>query len=209
MARHDERSDDELLAAWKTGEAPAGVSLVERHHESVARFFLHKAGANEGPDLAQATFLGLLEGIGRFRGAASFRTWLFAVARNVLLKYLRNRCRDQQRFRPGETTLAALGPSPPSLLAADQNSRLLAAALRRLPIDTQLMLELHYWEKLPIAEIAVVLDKPEGTVKTRMHRGRKQLEVEMEALAESPEQLETTRRGLEDWAESLRRDLDS
>lgn len=201
-------SDEDRLAAWRAGDPRAGIELVERHHDSVARFFLHKVGPSEGPDLAQATFLGLLEGVARFRGESSFRTWLFAVARNVLLKHLRERCRDQRRFDPEVTSVEALDPSPVTILAAAQEHRLLLAGLRRLPIDTQLMLELHYWERLPVADIAVVLDMPVNTVKTRMRRGRLRLDELMAELAESPEQFETTQRGLEAWAAALRREID-
>ena len=209
MTRKDPREDDELLAAWKSGDKLAGIRLVERHHENIARFFMHKVGESDGADLSQATFVGLLEGIDRFRGEASFRTWIFAVAHNILLKHLRNRCRDQRRFAPEETSLEALvGPSPVSILAAEQQNRLMLVALRRLAIDTQVMLELHYWENLAIREIAVVFDMPVNTIKTRMRRGRLQLFEAMQALAESPEQLETTQRGLEGWAAGLRRELD-
>ena len=200
-------SDTTLLSRWRSGDRRAGAQLLARHHPSVARFFLHKLGP-DCDDLVQATFLGLLEGIDRFRGEASFRTLLFAIARNKLLKHLRERSRDQRRFDPSRASIAGLEPSPVSLMAVQEQHKLLLTALRRLPIDTQLMLELHYWEKLPIKEIALVLDMPINTVKTRMRRGRLRLDAEMEALAASPEQLESTRRGLDGWAERLREELD-
>ncbi|MCA9708401.1 MAG: sigma-70 family RNA polymerase sigma factor, partial [Myxococcales bacterium] len=76
-----ERSDDEqLLARWRGGDAQAGAALFERYYEAIARFFVNKVGLDCG-DLVQATFLGCLEGLERFRGEASFRTLLFAIAR--------------------------------------------------------------------------------------------------------------------------------
>lgn len=199
--------DTELLERWRAGDQLAGQTLVMRHHASVDRFFVHKLGP-DCEDLVQDTFLGVLEGLPRFRGEASFRTLLFAIARHKLLDRLRVHVRDRQRFDPGVTSVADLGRSPASMLEIHELNKLLAAALRKLPIDTQLMLELHYWEKLSINEIALVLELPANTVKTRMRRGRLQLDVLMQELAESPEQLESTQRGLEGWSSQLRLDLD-
>ena len=201
-----EASDEELLEAWRGGDKRAGAALLTRHHASVARFFIHKLGA-DSDDLVQATFLGLLEGLDRFRGEASFRTLLFAIARNKLYRHLRDLTRDRKRFDPEVTSVAAIGVTPTSMLAARDQSKLLLEALRTLPLDTQMMLELHYWEKLRIADIAAILDMPEGTVKIRMHRGRKQLEDQMAALAESKELLRTTLHGLSKWAARLREEI--
>lgn len=183
--------------------------MFGRHHASIARFFMHKIGA--GPDcddLVQATFLGLLEGIDRFRGEASFRTLLFAIARNKLYRYLRDLTRDRQRFDPAEISIAAFEPTPTQVFALRDQDKLLLAALRTLPLDTQLMLELHYWEQLKVQEIASVLELPEGTVKIRMHRGRKQLEAKMEELAESKQELDLSLSRISQWAERLRQELD-
>jgi RNA polymerase sigma-70 factor (ECF subfamily) len=84
----------------------------------------------------------------------------------------------------------------------------LLGALRRLPVDVQLMLELHYWESMRIAEIAKIVEKPINTVKTQMYRGRQQLDVLMAALAETPELLELAHSGLSGWAEQIRRECE-
>lgn len=203
MSGYDDRSDAELLAAWKAKDQRAGATLLTRHHTSIARFFAHRLGPDT-EDLVQATFLGLLEGIDRFRGDSSFRTFLFAIARNQLLTAIRGRVRDRARFDPVETSIAALDPSASMIRAAKDQHKLLLAALRRLPIDVQIMLELHYWEQMRVREIAEVLDMNPNTVKTHMKRGRARLNEEMEALAESKDQLQTTLNGLSKWAAQLR-----
>jgi RNA polymerase sigma-70 factor (ECF subfamily) len=201
--------DEELLSRWRAGDQAAGATLLRRHHESIARFFMSKVGA-DGEDLVQATFLGLLDGaLERFRDDASFRTFLFGIARKKLLEHLRNTIRDRERFDPQHATIAGLQRSASSVIDAHGQNKLLLAALRRLPIDTQLMLELHYWEDMRINDIARVLDLPASTIKTRMHRGRARLDEEMRALADSREQLETTLRGLDGWAQKLRSELES
>jgi RNA polymerase sigma-70 factor (ECF subfamily) len=89
-----------------------------------------------------------------------------------------------------------------------QQHRLLLAALRRLSLDDQVMLELHYWDDMKIEDIAKVVEKPINTVKTRMRRARLRLEELMDELAESREELETTRSGLEGWAERVRQECE-
>lgn len=201
-------TDTELLTRWRAGEQAAGAKLLERHYESIARFFMSKV-SSDADDLVQATFLGLLDGgLDRFRDDAGFRTFLFGIARKKLLEHLRTIIRDRKRFDPEYSTLAGLDRTASSLLEAHAKNKLLLATLRRLPLDTQLMLELHYWEDMRIRDIAIVLDMPASTVKTRMHRGRVRLDEEMRALAESREQLETTLRGLDGWAQALQRELD-
>lgn len=207
MSEGAEPSDEELLTRWRAGEREAGVELVERHHESVARFFASKVHTG-ADDLVQATFLGLLDGaLERFREDASFRTFLFAIARNKLLVHLRGLQRDRERFDPSRSTLAGLGRSYSGLIDARSRNKLLLASLRELPVDTQLMLELHYWEGMKVREIAVVLELNPTTVRTRMHRGRTRLFERMQALASSRVELETTMRGLEGWAAALREEL--
>jgi RNA polymerase sigma-70 factor (ECF subfamily) len=204
---YDEMSDEALLDAYKAGQQRAGMALVRRYDKKITQFFAYKFDSGpDSEDLVQATFLAVLTG--EFRRESSFRTYLFAVARNQLLRSIRDRVRDRARFDPSSTSIAALEPSPSAALMVRQRNRLLLLALRRLPIDTQIMLELHYWEQMKVKDIAAVLDLNVNTVKARMRRGREQLDAEMAAVAESKEQLETTRDGLSNWAARLRDDLD-
>src|SRR4051794_26389001 len=89
-------TDAELLADWSLGSSAAGEELIERHFMAVRRFFLNKAGC-EVEDLVQETFLACVEARTRFKGQASFKTFLLAIARNQLLKHMsrqRNRSLD-------------------------------------------------------------------------------------------------------------------
>ena len=199
-------SDDDLFRRWIDGDARAGEELVERHYASVDRLFRFKVGEEQGRDLTQATFEALQSTLSRFRGQSGFRTWLFGIARNKLLGYMRNRVRDQRRFDPSANSVADLGPSPSSLVDVERRQKLLLGALRRLPVDVQLMLELHYWESMSIAEIAKIVERPVNTVKTIMYRGRQRLDALMEELVETPELLESTHSGLSGWAARIRRE---
>jgi RNA polymerase sigma-70 factor (ECF subfamily) len=197
-----EPTDEELLTAWKAGDRAAGDRLFERHFDALYRFFGRKTGGDIS-DLVQRTFLALVEGKERFRGEASVRTYLFAIARNELLVHFRGHRRDEP-VDFSVHSLHDLGPSPSQILAGKREDRLLLEALRRIPLDLQIAVELHYWEGLHGPELARVLDIPEGTVRSRLRRGLEMLREQAAQLAESPELLRSTMTDLDRWAEQVR-----
>jgi RNA polymerase sigma-70 factor (ECF subfamily) len=196
-------TDLELLCAWRSGDKAAGEQLFERHFDAIARFFRNKVDTGI-EDLVQRTFLGCVEAKDRFRAESSFRTYLFGIAHNVLGKHYRSKKRDGERIDFGVTSVYDMGPSPSTIVARHREQMLLLNALRRIPLDYQIPLELFYWEHMTAAEIGQVVGVPEGTAKTRLRRARQLLEEQMRQLAESPDQLRVTVANLENWAQSLR-----
>ncbi|MBV1857895.1 MAG: sigma-70 family RNA polymerase sigma factor [Nannocystaceae bacterium] len=168
------------------------------------RFFRNKI--DEGSeDLVQRTFLACVEGKERFEGRSSFRTYLFAVAHNLL----RSRFRQQHQGLKIDFTAQSVwdvAPAPSTVMARDRTQRMLLEAMRRIPIESQVALELHYWESLTAAEIGVVIDVPTGTAKTRIRRARQLLGQAIETLA-AGEQLDTSGLDLDTWARSVRQEL--
>jgi RNA polymerase sigma factor (sigma-70 family) len=196
-------TDFELLDAWKAGDAEAGNALFERHFEAVCRFFRNKV--DEGvDDLIQRTFLACVESRDRFRGEATFRTYLFTVARHELFAQLRRREREQKRFDPLEHSVHDLGPTPTGIVAQHRSQRLLLEALRRIPVDLQVALELYYFEQVRGPDLAEVLGVPEGTVRSRLRRGREILREQLLALSESPADVDSTMSNLDDWAAAVK-----
>ncbi len=198
-------SDFDLLAAWRAGDAKAGSELFDRHFDSVYRFLASKT-SRDPADLVQSVFLACVESRESFRGDASFRTYLYAIARKQLYKHYRDR-KPGADF--GVTSLADLGPTPSLLLDKRVNDRLLLEALRSIPLELQIALELHYWEQMPGPEIAQVLEIAEGTVRSRLRRAREALEKKLTTLARSPRELETTLANLDLWAHGVRDALGS
>lgn len=198
-------NDLALLTAWQEGNKAAGSELFGRHFESLYRFFASKVG-DEADELIQQTFVAALEGSERFRGDASVRTWLFAIARNILRQWAWAHERASLRLDSrAELSIADLGLSPSSAIDLARQHRQLAAGLQRLPIDSQIILELFYWERLTGAEIGVVLGVPEGTIRGRIARARTQLRAELDLLVRTKAELDSTMDGLETWAEQLAR----
>jgi len=196
-----ELDDAACLEAWRAGDRAAGQQLFARYYEPVARFFINKVG-DASPDLIQRTFLACVEGMARFRGEGSFRSYLFAVAYRQLCRHYRDR--NGERIDLSSISACALDPSASGMLVEREEMRLFLAGLREIPLELQVVLELFYWEQCSVAEIAASLELAEGTVKSRLRRGREQLRAAVERLAASPGQAATTMHGLETWAQEVR-----
>lgn len=196
-------NDFELLQAWRDGDARAGNELFHRHFDSICRFFSNKL-QNDVEDLIQRTFLACVEGRDRFTGQASFRAYLFGIARNVLRRYFRDKSQHAKRFGDMEGSAADFAPGPSLLIADKREQRLLLTALRTLPLDHQIILELYYWENLSGPELSAALEIPEGTIRGRIRRAKQLLETAIGECADSPELLRSTIADLESWARSLK-----
>ena len=154
-------------------------------------------------EVMQRTLLACVETRDRFRGASSFRTYLFGVARLELLAHYRRRRKMDSHVDLESRSFYDLDPSPSTVVARHMEQKILHEALRRLPIDLQIALELHYWEAMSATEVATVLEIPAGTVKSRLRRAKEMLRDTMAGLALSKPALESTLGDLEGWAKAL------
>lgn len=192
-------SDERLLEAWRAGDDDAGERLVARHFDAVYRFFWGKDPEHLS-DLIQRTFLASARTRDRIPDAVPFRAYLLGIARIELLAHRREVARARRLVEPGSATGRSPKTSPSALVARKEEQWLLLRALRRLPLDLQLTLELFYWEDMKVREIAVVLGVPDGTVKSRLARARELLEKKIRQLAHSNATAENTLENLEQWA---------
>ena len=204
------RSDGELLEAWQSGDREAGNHLVDRHFDAITRFFRNKVcGDDDVAELVGQTFLGCTSGKDRFRGDASVRQYLYAIAHNVLRKYIRNRYkRLSEHVDFAAVCVQDVDPaSPSSIIAHKREAQSLVQALREIPVEDQVVLELMYFEGLSGSELAGVLGLPEGTVRGRLARGKQRLRERVAALlARAPAQAgAVTPELLDVWALELRR----
>lgn len=199
-------ADLELLDAWRDGDDAAGEALFDRHFESVYRFFCNKVG-RDVDDLVQQTFLGCVEARERLRGDATFRTFLFAVARKQILRYREGRFSGKASADFQESRVADLDATPTQLVVEHEEQALLLRALRRLPLDLQIAVELFYWEGLQGAELAEILDLPHGTVRSRLRRARDILREHVEALTDDPGLAASTLGDFDRWMQSVQRKI--
>lgn len=195
-------SDDDfaLLAAWRAGDRLAGGRLFDRHLVAISRFFRNKVDGDV-EDLIQETFLTCVERREAFEHRSSFRTYLFGIARNLLLRHYERR--RGSKVDVLTTSVAALGCSAGSMLARAQEQQLLLRALRHLPVDFQTTLELFYWEEMDGRSLAAVLGISPGTVRSRVARAKAMLRETIDKLAQQPELGARTVAGLDALARSV------
>ena len=177
-------SDRELLDAWREGDKVAGNQLLRRHFTTVYRFFRSKLG-EDARDLTQRTFLAAVESRDRISEPWSFRGYVLGVARRLLLFHLRSSARHDRVIEFRHVSMHDLAPSPTYLIAEDQEQVRVMNAMRRIPIDFQIALELYYWEEMSVAEIAQVLEVPKGTVRSRLTRAREHLRKQLAELGDA------------------------
>ena len=192
------------MAAWRAGDAAAGRALVERHFVGAYRFFVNKAPAH-AEDLVQETFLAVLEARDRVEDDGAFRPYLFGVARRRLYRFWRDRKGDGAEERCVEElsdTLANAG----ELLTQHQEQKLLLKGLRRLPLRTQVLLELSYFEGLTDKQLAEIEGIPVGTLKSRLRKARHDLDAAMREV-DGGEILASTTKNFEEWIASIRNGL--
>lgn len=184
-----------LLDQWIAGDAAAGNQLFKRYFTPLYRFFVHKIDGDID-DLVQETFMACLKGRDTFQRQSSFRTYLFAIARYVLLAYWRKRAPTHQ-VPVDEVSIASLSTSVGTRLAGEEDRARLLEALRNLPMDQQMLLEMYYWQDLDRERLAEIFDVETATIGSRLFRARKQLMATLAAAAPATEE------ALDTWARSL------
>lgn len=176
--------DAELLRRWRSGDTGAGDALLRSCFPSLSRFFRDKVTGEE-EDLVQQTLLGCVESRETIRDASQFRVFMFRIARNRLYDRLRRQLRLDERIVVADTSLHDMGASPSSMVARDERQHLMLEALRRIPLEQQLVLELSYWEGLTAKEIGEVLEVNPNTVRSRLHRAREALREQLATMGVS------------------------
>jgi len=176
------RTDAQLLAAHRDGDAWAFAELVGRHGDRMWSVAVRTLGAwEDAADVVQEAFVSAHRRAGSFRGDASVRTWLQRIVVNACLDRLRH-----ERSRPAvvpwpERDIPARRPDPATELA----TRLAVAdALAELPAEQRVAVVLVDVQGCALAEVAEILEVPIGTVKSRCARGRARLAVLLGHLRE-------------------------
>lgn len=199
----DQRTDEELLVAAKDGDEAAVEVLFRRYLPAVMRFFVNKV--DQAEDLAQETFRAAHEGIHRFEGRSSFRAYLLGIAKNILYNFYRKKKRRGEHEDLEELSVEDMRQTPSRRFGAHEQYRLLIEALRRLPSKIQIVIELRYWEDVRPKEIALMLNIPVGTVRTRIRRGKELLAQSSEHFGVTLERLSQASIDFEVWANDVRR----
>jgi RNA polymerase sigma factor (sigma-70 family) len=171
----NETSDNRLMEEVRDGKVEKLAILFERHHVMLYNFFLRLTGnRGAGEDLVQDVFFRILKYRKTFKGESKFTVWMYQVARNAHVDYLRK----QKPEVPLEAQFeepASPEDGPAEKLAADLDIELLRMALDRLPLRKKEILVLSRFQNMKYKDIALLLDCSISTIKTTVYRAVKDL----------------------------------
>lgn len=173
---HADDNTQTLLLRWRSGSRDAGDRLLRRYVPVLNGFFGRRASQN-ADDLVQRTLLACAQGIQRFEGRSTFKSYLLGIARNQFMMWRRAEAYSGYEALT-QPTLREDGPS--HLAAVRQEHLILLGALRRVEPEFSVVLRMFYWSDRSVEEIAEELDIPVGTVKSRLSRGRAALRADLE-----------------------------
>jgi RNA polymerase sigma-70 factor, ECF subfamily len=168
----DDRTDLDLIARWKSGDERAATALVERHAEAVARFVASVGARRDVEDLVQETFVRAFGSLDSFRGESSLRTWLFTIARRLLVDQRRS-----ERRRGGGVTMqvevqdadAVTEFTALDAVVADETERRMREAMARLTPTQREVFTLRVAEGMSYREIAEAAETTEGAARVHYH----------------------------------------
>lgn len=195
---HDDLVDRTQLLASRLGDVAAGRQFYRRYFGRLRRYFANKACRPEDvEDLVGRTFELMLSPSTRLLDAERVGAYVFGIARNVWLRYIRDRMRTvartlsapadsegfEQFVEANAVSLCSLGAGKSTLLERDERLRKLLDALRELPLMYQELLELHYWEDMSFEALAPVLRIPVGTAKSRLRLVKARLYEQMQDVS--------------------------
>lgn len=172
--------DQELIDRSVAGDLEAFSELVRRYEKKVFTVaFRFTGNYSDASDLAQEVFIRVYQALPRFRGEASFTTWLYRITANLCRDELRRQKRHKKTSLD-EMAANPTGPLPPiedslspdDVLERREFQEMVQACLNELPEEYRLVLVMREIQGLSYAEIAAALDISPGTVKSRLSRAR-------------------------------------
>ena len=181
----EEKSDNEIIELYKNGEREALKYLIERYASPLFNFVARLTNRNDAGDIVQEVFIKAWKNIKKFDSQkASFKTWIFIIARNTTTDFLRksgfasggkksvlfsdiNEDEDENSF---EENIKAEDLLPDEALQKLEDIETLNKTLEKLRPDYREVLVLYYQEEMTFEEIGEILSKPTNTVKSQHRR---------------------------------------
>jgi RNA polymerase sigma-70 factor (ECF subfamily) len=184
---------DTLIERCLDGDQDAWETIVRQNWRKVFNVAYKFVGRHEeAEDLTQDIFLKIFRSLATFDRRANFQTWMISVSRNLCIDYYRS-VRKERETIDRQITAEDAGPVSPDagpLAALEQRdlAALLRRALEALPDSLRVAVMMRDIQELSYQEIAGRLALPEGTVKSRINRGRKELARQILRLREEDDQ---------------------
>lgn len=186
-------SENQAIArGLKNQDAELLDHLIELYQHRLLRYLLFLTGKRDvAEDLFQETWMRVLLRGAQYNGKARFDTWLFTIARNLVIDLSRKRtmssldemCESEDGERPFEVAMS--GPSPLEQFQSREDCAEVGEVLLKLDSAYREVLVLRFYEELSLEEIAGVTKAPLSTVKSRLYRGLAALKPEVERVRAS------------------------
>jgi RNA polymerase sigma-70 factor, ECF subfamily len=179
-----EKADD-LVRRARAGDMDAFTTLFESFREMVRRIAWRLVGESEAEDVVMETYLKAWQAVPNFRGGAALKTWLYRIAYNVSVDFLRRRARQTRHF----VSEADLGSDHPLEIADErqagadevmesaETALIVRQALEKLPAEHRATLLMRFADDMSYAEIAAATGVSIGTVMSRLFYGKRKLKV--------------------------------
>ncbi len=177
-------SNMDVIEGCQRGDEAAFRELFESHKDKIYSIALRYSGDKAAAmDIAQDTFLKLMDRIGQFRGESSFDSWLYRLVVNSCMDYRRRQKRWMPMVEEFFDSFRAPEPTPLQDLMSDERSQQVQEVVAKLAPEHRTVVVLRYTEGLSYEEIAEILNCSRGTVASRLNRAHKVLERRLGALA--------------------------
>lgn len=175
-------TDEALMPLIQRKDERAFDELFLRYARKLQGFFWRRTGGNEAEaaDLTQEVFLRVWEKAKRYNPSTNVHTWVFSIAYNLLTDHYRHIGYQEQYtayIQSSETE--AIDENVSILLDKEQFDKALSEVLTALSEAEQLLFDLRFTQELSVAEIAVIIQIPEGTVKSRLHSLTQKLRLKL------------------------------
>jgi len=185
---------DTLIASCLGGDQIAWEEIVRQHRRKVFNIAYKFTGRHdEAEDLTQDVFLKIFKSLHTFDRRANFQTWLVSVSRNLCIDHYRSVRKERETIDrdvdAGELTPSAPGQNAYQALEQADRVELLRKAMAELPPTLREAVVKRDLQELSYQEIADQLNLPEGTVKSRINRGRTELARQVQRIREEDERV--------------------
>ena len=179
--------DTQLMLQVREGNAEAGNTLLRRNFDRVARY-IARVVRDQRPieDLAQDVFLQVLKKAKTYEPTAKFSTWLYRIATNTSLNYIKQahikRRREHNPDLDKPVIVDRSGRSPEREVSLDELREQVSTAISSLPVKQRIALMLFEYEDLSYEQIATVLGTNVGAVRSLLKRARQELRGKLDGL---------------------------
>ena len=195
MVDYAQLSDQDIIRLARDGRESAFRELIRRYERplfSIIYRMIHDRELAE--DLAQDTFIKVLNNIEKYDPSYKFSSWIFKIAHNTTIDHIRKKtpdtlsldgsphARTQEQAEATSFTALDTAETPEQYTSSREVGSEIEAALKQIRPEYREAIMLWHIEGRPYEEIAQIMDLPLGTVKTYIHRGRNELRKKLEHL---------------------------